>query len=83
MKTTIELPDRLFRSAKAAAAARGVSLKQYFTEAVERTLREREHPSRPSWKNLSGRLKGLRAETARLDRLVEAEFERIDTEDNP
>ncbi len=81
MKTTIEIPDPLFRRAKAAAAVRGVTLKQYFTEAVEQRLREREHRGRPSWKSLSGRLAPLRRETARIGRLIDDEFEQIDIED--
>ena len=38
MKTTIDLPDPLFRRAKATAAQRGVSLKRFITEAVEQKL---------------------------------------------
>lgn len=38
MRTTIDLPDALFRRTKAIAAARGVSLKQIITEAVEREV---------------------------------------------
>jgi len=33
MKTTIEIPDALFRKAKSLAAARGQSLEDLFTEA--------------------------------------------------
>ena len=40
MRTTIDLPDPLFRQAKAAASLRGVSLKTYFTEALDRMLKE-------------------------------------------
>lgn len=40
MRTTIELPDALLREAKATAALRGVSLKTFFTEAVNRLLHE-------------------------------------------
>jgi len=38
MKTTVDLPDPLFRKAKATAAARGISLKHFITEAVENRL---------------------------------------------
>lgn len=38
MKTTIEIPDDLFRQAKAAALARGLTLKQLITGAVEHEL---------------------------------------------
>jgi hypothetical protein len=39
MRTTIDLPDPLFRSARAAALEQGVTLKEFFTEALDRALR--------------------------------------------
>ena len=39
MKTTIELPDATFRRAKTLAAGRGMTLKRFFTEALEEQLR--------------------------------------------
>lgn len=38
MKTTLEMPDELFRRAKTVAARRGQSLKQLVTTALEREL---------------------------------------------
>lgn len=38
MKTTVDLPDPLFRKAKATAAEQGISLKHFITEAVENRL---------------------------------------------
>lgn len=38
MKTTIDLPDSIFRRAKATAAHRGISLKAFITGAVENNL---------------------------------------------
>jgi hypothetical protein len=35
MKTTLEMPDKLFRRAKATAAQRGQTLKQLVTAALE------------------------------------------------
>ena len=52
MKTTVELPDALFRQAKALAATRGVTLRRLFTEALEEQLRRcarvRTVPALPS-----------------------------------
>ena len=56
MRTTIELPTPLFRNAKAAVAARGITLKEFITEAVQRALaspseaRRMEHPPVPRGK---------------------------------
>ena len=38
MRTTVELPDELLTRAKVRASASGVSLKQFFIEAIERSL---------------------------------------------
>ncbi|MSU35075.1 MAG: hypothetical protein EXS36_08160 [Pedosphaera sp.] len=38
MKTTVEIPDQLFREAKTAAASRGLSLKTFLTEALKEKL---------------------------------------------
>ena len=41
MRTTIELPDPLFRVAKTLASEQGISLKEFFTEALDRAV---NHP---------------------------------------
>ncbi len=38
MRTTIELPDELLAQAKVNAAQRGISLRQFFMEAVQSRL---------------------------------------------
>jgi len=38
MKTTIDLPDSLFRKAKVHAASSGISLKNFVTRAIEQSL---------------------------------------------
>jgi hypothetical protein len=55
MKTTIELPEELFRRAKAAVARRGGTLREFFTRAAERELRRLEAGDRdraPDWHRL-------------------------------
>lgn len=44
MRTTIDLPDPLFKEAKAAAALRGVTLREIVEEALRRQLQP--HASR-------------------------------------
>lgn len=47
MRTTVELPDDLFRKVKAAAASRGMKLKDLIARMLERGLREGfEEPKR-------------------------------------
>jgi hypothetical protein len=78
MKTTLEIPDAIFRRAKSLAAQRGIALRLLVTEAVEEKLsRTGEKP----WARLAGGLKHLRKETARINGIVRSEFETIDLED--
>jgi hypothetical protein len=42
MRTTIDMPDALFRRTKAVAAARGVTLKQIIVNAVEQEINQPE-----------------------------------------
>ena len=46
MRTTIDLPDPVFRRLKATAALRGASLKAVILDAVERELRRPARPGR-------------------------------------
>jgi hypothetical protein len=46
MRTTIELPDRLFRQVKTLTVQKGLTLKEFFTNAVERALVETPPESR-------------------------------------
>lgn len=78
MKTTLEIPDLLFRRAKSVAAERGIPLRQLVTEAVQEKLKttSRERP----WMKHLGKLKHLHKERKQIDRRVEEAFERIDRE---
>jgi hypothetical protein len=82
VKTTVELPDELFRRAKATAASQGMSLKQLFSEAVEERLRhEGVRPAQPAWKKLAGQLAALRRETRRIQECIDDEFGQLDEEE--
>jgi hypothetical protein len=85
MKTTIEIPGTTLRRAKSIAAARGISLKQLFTEALEDKLKAAETPSAsPAWLHLAGtfgKTPSDRAETRRIQQRIEAEFELLEPED--
>ena len=80
MKTTIELPGLIFRHAKAAAAERGQSLKDFFTEAVEDRLRRQGGlgTGAKPWEKAFGALRDLHRENRRIERLIAAEFETVD-----
>jgi len=84
VKTTIEIPDLLFRKAKSAAAERGQSLKDLMTEALQEKLgahATKDRPSEPEWMQGFGKLRRLRKETRRIQARVEEEFDNIEPED--
>lgn len=83
MKTTLEIPDDTFRRAKALAAAQGIPLRQFVTDAVEQKLQRRTPAGQPAWKDLSGGLASLSRETARVNQRIEEAFGNIDEEDQP
>jgi hypothetical protein len=88
VKTTLEIPEPLFRKAKATAAERGQSLKQYFTDALEEKLRKEHHSTKskePEWMKLFGafgKTAAMRAENRKIEKIIEDAFERIEPEDH-
>ncbi|HWP85246.1 MAG TPA: antitoxin [Terriglobia bacterium] len=81
MKTTLEIPDPIFRRAKARAAEQHIPLRQFVTDAVEEKLKEKTPSRLKARTRLFGGLRHLKKETARINRIIEEEFERIDPED--
>ena len=80
MKTTLEIPDPIFRRAKSEAAARGIPFREFVTEAVKDKLAAAKKPAEKPWLKLAGKLKHLRRETARINHLIEEDSEKIDPE---
>jgi hypothetical protein len=80
MKTTLEIPDLVFRRAKSVAAARGIPLREFVTEAVKDKLASDAKASEKPWVKHMGKLKHLRKESARINRLIEEDSEKIDME---
>ena len=75
MKTTLEIPDSIFRRAKSQAAEQGIPLRQFVTEAVEDKLKAAPAAGAKPWMKHMGNLRHLRRETRRIDKVIEQEFE--------
>lgn len=80
MKTTLEIPDAIFRRAKSKAAEQGIPLRQFVTEAVAARLQGTPANDPRPWMKHLGKLKGLRRETRRINKIIEEASEKIDTE---
>ena len=80
MKTTLEIPDTIFRRAKSKAAEQGIPLRKFVTEAVEDKLKAASAPGQKPWMKHMGKLKDLHKETKRINEVIEEAFEGIDSE---
>jgi hypothetical protein len=80
MKTTLEIPDAIFRRAKSVAAERGIPLREFVTEAVKDKLAANTLAGDKPWVKHMGKLKRLRKETLQINRLIEEDSEKIDPE---
>ena len=81
MKTTLDLPAPVFRRAKATAAERGQSLKDFVAEALRDKLvaeAGRAIAAKPPWMQGFGKLKHLHQETLRVRSVFDDEFEVIE-----
>lgn len=83
MKTTLEIPDALFRKAKSTAAERGQTLKQFVTDAVREKLAGKKEPklTEPAWMKHFGSCKEFADVLREVDAEIEREFEQIEPED--
>ncbi len=81
MKTTLELPDDLFRQAKATAALRGESLKDFFTTAIQTHLEQQVTgaSARQGWRSVFGQAR--REDVDAVDAVIAEEFERVDPDE--
>ena len=87
MKTTIEIPETTLRRARNLAAAKGITLKRLVAEAIEEKVSNggtKSKSGEPAWLKLHGafsKTKAMRAETRRIQKIIDGEFERIDPEE--
>lgn len=70
MKTTLEIPDELFRRTKAMAAMRGESLKDFVTAAIRAHVLSQaaQEPSHAGWRSVFGQARP--EEVAEIDGFV-------------
>lgn len=81
MKTTLEIPDQLFRHTKASAALENKSLKDFVAGALrEKLARKRtiQKIARTGWRSVFGRAPA--AQVREVDKIIRAEFSLIDPE---
>ena len=70
----------MIRLVVAAAAERGIPLREFVTEAVKDKLTADAKVAEKPWVKHMGKLKHLHKETERINRLIEEDSEKIDLE---
>jgi hypothetical protein len=80
VKTTLEIPDDLFRRTKAEAALRGESLKNFVTEALQAHLDRPANDASPrGWRSVFGQAR--REEVQPVDAVIATELENVDPDE--
>ena len=81
MKTTMEMPDSLFRRVKSTASLSGRTMKDFITEAIVAALSHEEgrRGKETGWRSVFG--KASKKDTQEVDAIINDEFERINPED--
>jgi hypothetical protein len=79
VKTTLEIPEPLFRQLKISAAKQGKTIRAVVNEALTEKLNRSQHgvEDLPAWRAAFGGLRRLREETAKINQDVAAEFSRV------
>ncbi len=77
MKTTLDMPDALYRKVKVYAAARGLTVRQVVTQALSGHIASssRIPAGEPAWMKVFG--KAPRGAAEEINRIIEAGCERI------
>jgi hypothetical protein len=78
MKTTVEIPDELYRQLKARAALEGQTIKEFLVEAVRAKLTTKKARSqhKTGWQAAFGAADPK--EVAEVQRIIDEEFSKID-----
>ncbi len=77
MKTTLEIPDPLFRQSKAMAALRGQTLKDFVSAALRAYLEPADSAS-SGWRSVFGKARSEEVEG--IDAIIAEEFGHVDAE---
>lgn len=78
MKTTVEIPDPLYRQIKARAALKGQTVRAYLTDALKDKIKSeaKNRNKKPGWLKLAG---GLPDKAVReIQDIIDEEFSKID-----
>jgi hypothetical protein len=80
MKTTLDIPDDLYRETKALAALSGRTVKDLITELLKEKIEQERRSKGPrGWRSAFGKVSA--ADADRVQAIVDDELSRVDAED--
>jgi len=81
MKTTLEIPDAIYRQIKARAALNGQTVRAFFLDAIQQKLSNQHDVATQGagWRSVFG--KADKKSVAEVQRIVDEEFSQINPED--
>jgi hypothetical protein len=77
MKTTLNIPDAIYREMKTRAAQQGGTVRAFVLEAIQEKLNGRRRTG--GWRTVFG--KAAHKSVRSVQRVIDEEFSRIDAED--
>ena len=78
MTTTLNIPDELLSQAQAEASGSGLSLQDFMAGLLEARLASRNATTSEAWREFYGSMRDLHGERAKIESLIEEEFEQVD-----
>jgi hypothetical protein len=81
MKTTVEVPEKLYRQVKARAASKGQSIKAFFIDALLDKLAKESstNGSKSGWRSVFGKAK--KEDVDAVQRAIDEKFSLVHLED--
>ncbi len=82
MKTTVEIPDKLFSQIKAYSSKRRKTLRSVIIEALQRIIHEVPSTSgAPEWLRAFGAFKDYGADNKTIEQAIEKEFSQVNSKE--
>jgi len=78
MKTTLAIPDSIFRRAKSKAAKQGISLRQFVIDALRDKLKSAAMATQHSWIKPGAKPASLRPANRQMDALIAEVFGQVE-----
>lgn len=81
MKTTLDIPDPMYRQIKARAALQGQTVRAFFLDAIQEKLQRTRGKTKEQagWRSVFG--KAIPEDVDEVQRIIDDEFSRIDEEE--